>query len=609
MSAKTLYSLALIAAASLALSACMEDLATDGPAQAAAAEATSDSKELRQIFADSDEAALKLNPIGALFRGDQRYAGEFGDYISDDYINSQRRNTNEDWRRLHAIDRGTLNPQDQLAYDVFEYQTRFTREGLSPRFVALTIVRPIDQFNGLHVQYPDLNSGKSAARFETVEDYDNGLKRMAGFAVYLDRTIERMRQGMRARVVHPKLVVTIMITQLDDLIAQGVEKSPFWKPIESMPGTFSPSDRARLTDAYRKALETKIIPTYKRLRDFFKAKYLPAGRKSVGLSGLPGGAALYAYLIEQQTTTKLTADEIHKLGLAEVARVKHEMNGVRTAVGFRGNLHAFFEHLRTGHEFEPKSAEDVKSRYAEIAKRVDDVIAKDFSLIPKTALEVRPVPDYLEQSQAGGYYNPGTPDGSRPGVFYFNKYDLPSRKIWGMETLFLHEAVPGHHFQISLARENTGLPKFMRFGGNTAYVEGWALYAEWLGHELGMFKDPYQMFGHLNDEQLRAMRLVVDTGLHAKRWSRDRAIKYMLDNSALSRTETTQEVDRYIANPGQALGYKIGQLTIRRLREEAERGMGTRFDIKAFHAQVLDTGALPMEILEAKIHRWMQAAH
>jgi uncharacterized protein (DUF885 family) len=274
-------------------------------------------------------------------------------------------------------------------------------------------------------------------------------------------------------------------------------------------------------------------------------------------------------------------------------------------VGFKGSLAAFFTHLRTAKKFEPKTAEEIQTGYGDIAKRIDAVIGQNFSLLPKSGLEVRPVPEYLEQSQAGGYYNPGTPDGSRPGVFYFNKYDLPSRKTWGMETLYLHEAAPGHHFQISLAQENAGLPKFMRFGGNTAYVEGWALYAEWLGRQMGMFKDPYQMFGHLNDEQLRAMRLVVDTGLHAKGWSREKAINYMLANSALSRTETVQEVDRYIANPGQALGYKVGQLVLKRLRAEAEQALGTRFDVKAFHAQVLDTGALPMDVLEAKIKHWL----
>jgi uncharacterized protein (DUF885 family) len=479
---------------------------------------------------------------------------------------------------------------------------------LTPDIVALTVVRPLNHLNGLHIQYPDISSGKSVARYETVADYDNGLKRMEGFALFLDRAVARMREGLKTHVVETKLTVRIMITQLDGLIKQGAENSPFWQPIADMPKSFGDADRSRLTTAYRAMLDTTIVPAYERMRKFLKREYLPAARTAVGLSAMPGGKKLYKLLIEQQTTTRLSADEIHQLGLKEVARIKSEMDGVRRQVGFKGSLQAFFKHLRTGKEFEPKSAQDLQTGYAEIAKRIDAAVPQAFSLTPKTGIELRPVPEYLERSQAGGYYNQGTPDGSRAGVFYFNTYDLPSRKIWGMETLYLHEATPGHHFQISLAQENATLPKFMRFGGNNAYVEGWALYSEWLGRQLGMYKDPYQMFGHLNDEQLRALRLVVDTGMHAKGWSRARAIKFMLDNSALSVTETTQEVDRYIADPAQALGYKVGQLTIKRLRAEAEAGLGQRFDLKAFHAQVLDTGALPLEVLEAKIKHWMMTS-
>jgi uncharacterized protein (DUF885 family) len=593
---------------SLTLGACLDDVVASKSDGAPAAEAGSPAQALAKLFEDSDEAQLKLNPIGALFRGDQRYAGEFGDYITDGFVEQQRRDTASDLRRLHQIDRAALSAQDQIAYDVFEYQTQQNLDGLSPEFVALTIVRPLNHLNGLHVQYADISSGKSAARFQTVEDYENGLKRMAGFVTYLDRCIERMKEGIKSGVVESKLTVKLMVPQLDDLIGQGVEKSPFWQPITDIPASFSDADKVRFKEAYRQMLQTQIVPAFERLRTFVKDEYLPAAREGVGLSAMKGGDKLYRYLVETQTTTKMTPDEIHNIGLSEVARVKREMDQVRRSVGFKGSLHAFFMSMRTAKKYEPKTADDIQNGYKDIKARIQAVVPSAFELTPKTGLEVRPVPDYLEQSQAGGYYNPGTPDGSRPGVFYFNKYDLPSRKMWGMETLFLHEAIPGHHFQISLAQEHDTLPKFMRFGGNTAYVEGWALYAEWLGRELGMYKDPYQMFGHLNDEQLRAMRLVVDTGLHAKGWSREKAINYMLDNSALSRTETTQEVDRYIANPGQALGYKVGQLTIKRLRKEAEAAMGSKFDLKAFHAQVLDTGALPMEVLDAKIKRWIAAA-
>jgi len=563
---------------------------------------------LHQLFADSDEASLKLSPISALFRGDERYMGEFGDYITDDFVQAQVKLAEEENRRLQAIDRKSLSAQDQIAYDVFAYQNLMAREGLKKVYVDLTVVRPINHFSGLHAQYQDMNSGKSAAPYKTVKDYDNGLSRMDGFVTFLDRCIARMKQGVTNGVVETKLTTQQMIRQFDDLIAQGVENSPFWQPIKDMPKEFSEADRTRLTTAYRDMIGGKVVPVYERVRSYLKTSYLPKARTGVGLVYMKGGKQLYDLLVRQQTTTTMTAAQIHALGLEEVSRIKGEMDDVRKAVGFKGNLHAFFTHLRTAKEFEPKSREDLKTLYEEIAKRVDVAVRDRFALVPKTPLELRAVPDYLEQTQAAGYYNPGAPDATRPGVFYYNTYDLPSRKVWGMETLYLHEAVPGHHFQISLAQENTGLPNFMRFGGNTAYVEGWALYAEWVGREMGMFKDPYQKFGHLNDEQLRALRLVVDTGIHEKGWSREKAIRFMLDNSALSETETTQEVDRYIANPGQALGYKIGQITIKRLRADAEAALGKRFDVKAFHAQILDTGALPMQVLKAKIADWVKAS-
>jgi uncharacterized protein (DUF885 family) len=563
---------------------------------------------LHQLFADSDEASLKLSPISALFRGDERYMGEFGDYITDDFVNAQVKLAEEENRRLQAIDRKSLSAQDQIAYDVFAYQNLMAREGLKKVYVDLTVVRPINHFSGLHAQYQDMNSGKSAAPYKTVKDYDNGLSRMDGFVTFLDRCIARMKQGVRSGVVETKLTTRQMIRQFDDLIAQGVENSPFWQPIKDMPKEFSEADRTRLTKAYRDMIGGKVVPVYERVHGYLKKSYLPKARNGVGLVYMKDGKRLYDLLVRQETTTTMTAAQIHALGLEEVSRIKGEMDDVRKVVGFKGPLHAFFTHLRTAKEFEPKSREDLKTLYDEIEKRVDVAVRDRFALVPKTPLELRAVPDYLEQTQAAGYYNPGAPDASRPGVFYYNTYDLPSRKVWGMETLYLHEAVPGHHFQISLAQENTGLPNFMRFGGNTAYVEGWALYAEWVGREMGMFKDPYQKFGHLNDEQLRALRLVVDTGIHEKGWSREKAIRFMLDNSALSETETTQEVDRYIANPGQALGYKIGQITIKRLRADAEAALGKRFDVKAFHAQILDTGALPMQVLKAKIADWVKTS-
>jgi uncharacterized protein (DUF885 family) len=349
------------------------------------------------------------------------------------------------------------------------------------------------------------------------------------------------------------------------------------------------------------------MPAYVRLRDFLKNEYLPVAREGHGLVHMKGGDRLYAYLIQNNTTLPMTAEQVHQTGLSEVARIKGEMEAIRKRVNFQGTLPQFFEHLRTDEKFKPTDRESYLQAYYAIGKRVDARIREQFSTIPKTPLEIRYYEPYREKTSAGGSYEPGSPDGKRPGVFYFNAYDLPSRSLNGMETLYLHEGAPGHHFQIALAMENTELPAFMRFGGNTAYAEGWGLYAESLYNELGMETDPYQRMGGLQDEMLRAMRLVVDTGIHAKGWDRDKAIAYMLDNSSMSRTEATAEVERYIAIPGQALAYKIGQLTIARLKAKAQKELGARFDPRDFHAQVLMTGALPMAVLEKKIASWIAA--
>ncbi len=322
---------------------------------------------------------------------------------------------------------------------------------------------------------------------------------------------------------------------------------------------------------------------------------------------MPGGDKLYAYQIEANTTLPLTADYVHNLGLSEVARITAGMEAIRVQTGFKGDLHQFFAFLNSDPRFTPKSREDMRDRFIAIGKTVDLHVRDQFSTIPKTPLEIRPVPSYREKTDAAGSYNEGTPDGSRPGVFNYNAYDLPARFTWGFDTLYLHEAIPGHHFQISLAQENTQLPNFMRFGGNNAFVEGWALYAETLWPALGLETDPYSRFGGLNDEMLRAMRLVVDSGLHAKGWTRDQAIKYMRDNSSMSLTDATAEVERYIAIPGQALGYKLGQLTFLRLKAKAQAALGAKFDPRKFHAQCLDTGALPLPILEKKIDAWIAA--
>lgn len=576
-------------------------------AAASAAAHLSDSQRLAKLFHDSDEASLRRNPLNALSRGDLRYADQFGDYITDAYFAAERRAAESDLATLASIDRARLTPEERISYDVFKWQRQLDLKGYEQPLLKEQAERPIDHFSGLQVAMPDISSGEGAAPFKTVADYENNLKRLAGYIVYLDRAIGRMRQGMADGIVQPKLVMRNVVAQLDGLTAGTVEDSTFYKPVTKFPATMPAAEQARIRAEYAAFIRDRLNPAHARLRDFIQNVYLPKCRDSVGLGQMPGGAALYRYLVEVNTTTDMTPAQIHALGLSEVDRIHHEMEKVKDQVGFKGSLQQFADFLRTDPRFKPASAAAMRDAFLAINNHVGEVVGRDFSVIPKSPLEIRPTPAYREKTSAGGDYEQGTPDGSRPGVFYYDSYDLPSRYTWGYETLFLHEGRPGHHFQISLAQENTSLPAFQRFGGNTAYVEGWALYSESLGYELGFYTDPYQNYGHLNDEILRAMRLVVDTGIHSMGWTRDQSIKYMLDNSAMSPTDATAEVERYIAIPGQALAYKIGQLTIRRLRTKAEQELGPKFDVREFHAQVLMSGALPMKVLEEKIDAWIAA--
>jgi uncharacterized protein (DUF885 family) len=413
---------------------------------------------------------------------------------------------------------------------------------------------------------------------------------------------------MASGVFETKMTISNVIEQFDTQLKQAPEDSPYYGPIKMFPEGIAQADRDRLTAEYKTVITKEIYPAYQRMRDFLKNDYLPKARETVGLSSMKGGAVLYAQLIESTTTLPMKAEDIHQLGLSEVKRILTEMEKVKAEVGFTGTLPQFFDHLRTAPEFKKESRQALTDGYYAIGKAVDAKIGNYFKVLPKSPLEIRPYEEFREKFEAGGSYQNGTPDGKRPGIFYFNAYDLPSRTTPGMTTLYLHEGAPGHHFQLSLAQENEALPAFMRFGGNTAFVEGWGLYAETLGYDMGFYKDPYQRFGTLSDEMLRAMRLVVDTGIHAKGWTREQAIEYMLSNSDMGRTDATAEVERYIAIPSQALAYKLGALTIQRLRKKAETALGPKFDIREFHNQVLNTGALPLSVLEKKIDDWIAAS-
>ena len=597
------HALASGAALSLVLAA-NPAIARDHHAATEAASEMSEHDKLFALFADADERSLKLNPVGALFRGDMRYADRLGDYLTDEYLAASKADNAENLAKLAEIDRSKLSPTDQLAYDVFAYNQQRELEGYAPAILAASEVRPVNHFSGFHTFYPNFASGQSAAPFKTVEDYENNLKRHEDYIAITDRAIGKFREGMETGVYETKLTIGNVVSQLDTQLAMPVEESPFFMPVKNFPEEFSAEEKARLTAEYTAATE-EIYAAHERMRDFLRDEYMAVARDSVGLSQMKGGAELYRHMVEGTTTLPLEPDYLHELGLSEVARIKNGLEQIKQEVGFEGTLNEFFDYVRTDEQFKPESREALTQSYYDIGEQVDEKIGEFFSLVPKTPLEIKPYEEYREKFEAGGSYNSGAPDGSRPGTFYFNAYDLPSRLTTGNVTLYLHEGAPGHHFQISLAQENTDLPAFMRFGGNTAYVEGWALYSETLGYEMGFFDDPWNRYGTLQDEQLRAMRLVVDTGLHAKGWTREQAIDFMLENSGMTRTEVVAEVERYIAIPSQALAYKVGAIKIQELRKRAEDQLGEDFDIREFHAEVLDTGSLPMPVLENKIDRWI----
>jgi uncharacterized protein (DUF885 family) len=594
----------LAAAAALPLASLQAQSTTQAAATPAPSAAQSEHDKLFALFAADDEMDLKLSPIAAIYRGDLRYADTLGEIMTDKATADRRAQVKFEKDGLAKIDRSKLDATDKIAYDVFAYSAEQAAKGLTDERLALTQVRPVNHFFGFHTFYPTFSSGKGGAPYKTVKDYENGLSRNKDYVTLIDRAIGRFREGMKSGVLETKLTIGNVIQQLDTQVATPIDKTPFWGPIENFPADFSAADKARFTTEYRDSI-TQVEAANRKLRDFLKNEYLPVARDSVGLSQMKGGAALYEAMIEDTTTLPLTAEYLHNLGLSEVARILKGMEEIKTETGFKGTLPQFFDYLRTDPKFQAKSREELTQQYYAIGKKVEALTPQFFSHRPKSALEIRPYEPFREKFEAGGSYEQGTPDGSRPGIFYFNAYDLPSRATWEETTLFLHEGEPGHHFQISIAQENDKLPAFMRFGGNTAYVEGWALYAETLGYPMGLYKDSYQRFGTLNDEMLRAMRLVVDTGIHAQGWSRDKAIDYMLANSGMSRTDATAEVERYIAIPSQALAYKVGALTIQRLRKKAEDALGAKFDIRAFHDQVLDTGALPLPVLEKKIDAWI----
>ena len=563
---------------------------------------------LMALFRDDARRGDALDPLSLLSRGGGTDATAFSRYYTEAQTRASLASVRKSLAALQRIDRRKLSAERQISYDIFARDKRVDSLWLQPDIQALTAVRPFSHFGGLHIEFPSLMAKDGAAQYNDEADYRRNLTLIRAFPLVLDNAIVRFRQGMASGVLDTKLTTTNMVSQIDALLAQKTESSPFYSPVLAFPAPIQDSARESLRAAYAAAINRDLYPAYRRLRDFLNDEYLPAARDAVGLSAMKGGAGLYRRLAARHTTLTLDPAETHALGLSEVARIQREMDGVRREMGYAGDLRSFFDHIRTSPSFHPKTIAELADGFAAVGRAVDLQVPRYFSRTPKTPLLIQPYPAYREKYEAGGSYSQGAPDGSRPGTFFYNTYDLPSRFLTGIATLYLHEGAPGHHFQTSLAQEDISLPDFQRFGGNTAYVEGWALYAETLGYAMGFYKDPMQHWGTLDDEMLRAMRLVVDTGLHTKGWSRDQAIGYMLANSGMGRSDAAAEVERYIAWPGQALSYKIGALTIQRLRAKAEAALGPKFDIRVFHEQVLGSGALPLPILEAKIDRWIAAS-
>ncbi|MGH8495536.1 MAG: DUF885 domain-containing protein [Gammaproteobacteria bacterium] len=597
--------IALLSSLSAVLIACSPG---DAPAPAASPETAGGpdaASRLDEVVESYFDELLVLNPLFGTVIGDERFNDRLANSIGPEYLQAAHALEAAYLERIETIDPESLEGQDLLTWEIFRLDRMTALDGF--KFPAELM--PVDQQSGLPSLFAQLGTGQSLQPFATAADYENFLRRIDDFVIWVDQSIANMRSGIEKGIVQPRVLTAKVIPQLDAQIVDSVEKSLFYMPISGMPQNFEAADRERLTAAFATAIREQIVPAYRRLRDFMRDEYLPETRDTVGLSALPDGEAWYAYLVRAHTTTDLAPEEIHRIGLEEVARIRTEMEGVMEEVGFEGTLAEFFEHVASDDRFYFETAGQLIDAYGDIKAKVSEALPALFARMPEADFEIRPVEAFRAESAAGASYQRASPDGSRPGIFYVNTFNLRAQPKFGMETLYLHEAAPGHHFQISLQQEVESLPRFRRFGGYTAYIEGWGLYAESLGKELGLFRDPYQYYGRLSDEMLRAMRLVVDTGLHAKGWSREQAIDYMLENSSMAESDVVSEVERYIANPGQALAYKIGQLEIAGLRQRAEAELGEDFDIREFHAQILEDGALPLEVLEAKVERWISTSH
>ena len=557
--------------------------------------------ELNEIFEQYYQERMELYPIESTFAGETKFNHLFPNTLSDDYIEKIRTFYEKYNKLISKFESKDLCESDRLSVAILKSECSINLERLNFHEELM----PINQFDSMPLVMGQLGSGSSAQPFKTVEDYNNWLERLIGFNQWIISAEARMKEGVSQGYVLPKALTLQVIIQIKDLANKELENNLFYSPLKQFPSKFSASDKKRITAAYSTFLTEKLIPSLTNLHKYISTDYLAASRNTTGINEIPNGEKYYNYLVKKYTTTDLTPDEIHTIGLSEVERILGEMEKVKTQVGFTGDIKQFFDYVRDRKELMPYTEpQQVIDHFNAIYTKMKPNLDKLFDVKPRTSFEVKRTESFREAT-ASAEYNPGSLDGTRPGVFYVPIPDVTKYNIYADEDLFLHEAIPGHHYQISLQQEDEDLPSFRKTIWFTAYGEGWALYTESLGKELGLYQDPYQYFGMLSAEMLRAVRLVVDTGMHSKGWTREQAIEYSIAHEAEPLQSIVAEIERYMAIPGQAVSYKIGQLKIRELRSKAEKKMGKKFNIKEFHNQVLETGCVPLTILEEKINLWI----
>ena len=566
--------------------------------------------ELAAILEKYYDDRMQLFPLEATISGDNRFNNLLPVDFTDNYRDKLKDFFSKNNEAIKNIKRENLNENDQISFDIFSYEMDMALKALPLHYLGGSVTAsnsymPFDQFNGVPLMLGQMGGGTGNQPFKTVADYDNWLQRASGFTVWADSAVVYFKKGMAANYTLPKLLVVKMIPQMQSMIVDSATKSLFYEPIRLMPASFSDSVKARLTAAFVVLINQQLIPSYKKLGTFLQTEYLPAARSTTGVNTIPGGNEYYSYMVKYWTTTNKTPDEIYKTGFSEVKRIKTIMDSVKNAVHFAGDLNAFFEFMKDDKQFMPyKNAAEILNAFHGIQARIEPNLKKIFTLTPKTKFEIRQTEAFRAASASAEYY-PGLPDGSRPGIFYVPIIDATKfNTTSGMESLFLHEAIPGHHYQSSLQMENEQLPKFRRFIWYGAYGEGYALYCESLGKELGIYTDPYQYMGALGDEMHRAIRLVVDVAMHTGKMSREEAIKYMTDNEPISLEGAVAEIERYMAYPAQALSYKTGALKIRELREKYSTQLSEKFKLSNFHDQFLKDGCMPLDIIEKKMDAW-----